>query len=97
MIFSNVVGDLKNDAHVEIILPCSRCDVGSSQTLCGIVKEEFISRPTTVIELDLQLCLAVNVSLLAQWQSYLILDMLKDVFLKSTNPSLLRRGLKLGI
>ena len=50
-----------------------------------------------MIELDLQLCFALNISRLAQWQSYLILDMLKAVFLKSTNPSLLRRGLKLGI
>ena len=27
----------------------------SSQTLCGVVWEEFISRPTTMVELDLQL------------------------------------------
>ena len=63
----------------------------------GILWEEFISRPTTVIELDLQLCFAVNISRLAQWQSYLILDMLKAVFLKSTSPSLLRRGLKFQV
>ena len=45
----------------------SRRGGGGSQTLCGIVWEEFISRLTTVIELDLQLRFAVNISLLAQW------------------------------
>ena len=36
-------------------LPCSWRGGGSSQTLCGVIWEEFISRPTTMVELDLQL------------------------------------------
>ena len=48
----------KIDARLEISL-CSSSPLlgggGSSQTLCGAVWEEFITRPTTMVELDLQL------------------------------------------
>ena len=84
MMFSNVVGDMKKWSSSKnrplLLFPAPGVAVGVlMQSLCGIIWKEFISRLTTVIELDLQLRFAVNISLLAQWWSYFFLDMLKDI------------------